>query len=123
MARKKDIYESLNMRLEIDASRMNIQTKQDLIYIMKSGGYHLKGKGVNKKKVNPTEKQLQYAWEHLRQTNLLSFKVSNRYFNESVFHYSWGTRNVRQVKKGETVKIGEKIYKGGQFLPKHKKGD
>ena len=114
---RRDIYASLNESLQVDARSMDIQTKQDLINIMKTGGYRLKGQKNKKKKVDPTEKQLRYAWEYLKNKNLLHFVISHLIYQEENIKYHYGSRKIYRVKKGQTIKKGDKLYKGGQFLP------
>lgn len=114
----REVYASLNEALMLDAKSMDIQTKQDLVNIMKTGGYHLKGQKGKKRKIDPTEKQLRYAWEYLKDRNLLSFVISHLTYQESTIRYSYGERIINRVKKGQTIKVGDKTYKGGQFLPK-----
>ena len=118
-----DIYESLNESLEIDARSIDIDTRITLKQVMLTGGYHIVGKKTKKRKAYPTDKQLNYAWDYLRQHNLLSIKkVFIKYGSENI-KYSWGISKRNRVKKGQTVKIGEKIYKGGWFLPSEYEGD
>lgn len=108
-------YRNFHATLEYDYHHEKPQNKKELQRLMRDNGYHVKGKGDKKHFISPTEKQLNYAWQYLRGQGFIQAIV--REFISVEIKYSWGSRSVKRVSKGERIKIGSKIYKGGWFLP------
>ena len=108
-------YRNFHATLEYDYRREKPQTKTELQRLMRDNGYRIKGKGDKKRIVAPTEKQLNYAWQYLKSQGFITAIV--REFMKQEIKYSWGSRDVKRVSKGEKIKIGKKVYKGGWFLP------
>jgi homospermidine synthase len=108
-------YRNFHATLEYDYRREKPQSKEELRKLMRDNGYRVKGKGDSKRQVSPTEKQLNHAWNYLKGEGFIQEIIKE--FIQREIKYSWGTSLRKTVPKGQKIKIGNKIYKGGQFLP------
>lgn len=109
--RKDSNYPSFEHSLDIDFGKYPPESKKELKIQMMNYRYHM----VKDEKENPTEKQLDYAWDYLkRQYNIEQRKLTDYYVTEK-----YGNTIIHRAKKG--IFIRGKLYKRGQFLPRREK--
>lgn len=111
MRRRKEDYNSFERNLDIDFKGMQPQTKKELSILMLNLKYRTK-KG---NKLHPTDKQLDYAWNYLKDKYSWGKQklLEHWYISES-----YKKRTVFRATEERTVK-GKK-YRKGQFIPRQK---
>lgn len=112
--RKPSNYKGFERALDIDFGRFPPENKTALRGLMKQFKYHV----VKGDKENPTEKQLNHAWEYLKRNYISEQKTIE--YNYRTEHYQRGENKIYIYRATQDLTIGEKTYRKGQFLPKQR---
>lgn len=105
----KNDYEPFIEALEVDQQFLDYETKEELKYLMQSYGYRYSKKYG---KLEPTSKQVNYAWDYLKGKQ--PQQVLERYIDFVENKYT--KHEVIRAERG--LSFEGKRYRKGQFLPK-----
>jgi hypothetical protein len=110
MIKYNNSYESFDEHLDLDFGKMDLKTKEELKTVMQNYNYHLKRDKKTKilYKAEPSQKQLTYAWTHLKKEGTMDLRENREYRQER-------GKTRRAIK---TVYINGKKYNPGQYLPR-----
>lgn len=109
MKRNTNVYESFDEHLELDFGTMDIRTRTELKVLMTNQNYHIKRNKKTKKlyREEPTQKQINYAWDFLKKEGVMSLRETREYRQER--------GHIRRAVK--VVFIDGKKYNPGQYIP------
>lgn len=103
MRYNKNTYESFDEHLDLDFGKMDIKTQTELKTLMQNYNYHLKREKKTKilYKSEPTQKQLTYAWTHLKKEGTMDLREGREFIG--------GIGHIRRANK--TIYINGRVYK------------
>jgi hypothetical protein len=100
-------YPAFRDALRFDFENKDITSKEQLSTLMRTKGYHRKGKNFSIYD-DPKPKQLEFAWDYLKGL------WGKPKIIQPMFYYD--TRKHRRASM--TLRYKNKVYRRGQFLPK-----
>jgi hypothetical protein len=113
--RRKSNYKSFDKALDLHFSYDTPTNKRTLSDKMKDYGFHT----VNNEKDEPTDKQLNHAWDYILKNYLPKQKEITDYYQTETTGISQRTKKVNyRYRANRNIEYKGKRYRKGQFLPK-----
>jgi len=113
--RRKSNYPSFDRSLTVHFAHDTPTNKKDLTDKMKDYGFYV----VDNKKLEPTEKQLNHAWDFILKHYLPKQKEITDYYGVETTGISHKTRKPNyRYRATRNIVYKDKKYRKGQFMPK-----
>jgi hypothetical protein len=112
--RRKSNYKSFDKALDLHFAYDTPTNKRTLSDKMKDYGFHT----VNNEKDEPTDKQLNHAWDYILKNYLPKQKEITDYYQTETTGISHKTKKVNyRYRASRNIEYKGKKYRKGQFLP------